>query len=213
MSVRDGRLAPFCYQSLASVRTIHAHFNGQQRNTALGIYQALTYQANEARTRDDFEASRREIAELAGVSDRTLDKYADDFENLGLLVVTRSRTGDLNLPNRWTLIEPQGGEMASPLANSDQEGSRSDFATGGEMASPNSKKAKKEETPTPPRGQRRTDLAAYRHDCEAFGAEHFSDLGADATTAVDQAVRAGNATLDDVTAFIDKWWRNGGSKG
>jgi hypothetical protein len=112
--VTDGRLPPFCWQSLAAHAAIRSRFEGEERATAIAIYTTLTYVANEQRRREGIEASRTDIATLAGRSVRTVDRYAEIFEDLGIVRVARRRDGGLNLPNLWTLIEPGGGEMAAP---------------------------------------------------------------------------------------------------
>lgn len=126
--MKDGRLHPFCYQSLGAVELIRGRFSGGELTSALGIYQTLTWVANEERRRDRIEKSRSEMAELAGVSDRTLDKYVDEFEALGLVEVERRQAGRAHLPNLWTLVDPEGGEIISPPLQP--------FREGGEMASP-----------------------------------------------------------------------------
>ena len=59
--------------------------------TALAIYSALAEIANEARS-DDFTATRQRVADYAGVTDRTLDRYARELERLGLRLAERSRS-------------------------------------------------------------------------------------------------------------------------
>lgn len=65
MSARDSRRAPFCWQSIAALSAIRGRFEGEERTSALAIYETITEVAN--RLRDSghdrgFEASRREIA-------------------------------------------------------------------------------------------------------------------------------------------------------
>jgi len=135
--VKDARRAPFCYQTLAAVNAIRARFpisrehpTNRERTVAQAIYLALTFEANEQRRRDGFRASRKRIAELAGTSDRTLDRYVAIFEELGLLEVERQRErdGGMHLPNLWTLIEQTGSEAPSLPAKEPRHG--------GERASP-----------------------------------------------------------------------------
>lgn len=111
--MKDGRLAPFCYQSLDATAVIRERFTGQERAIALAIYSSLTWAANEERKRDDFELPRAELADLAGVSQRTLDRYVKELEEVGL--VRRSGGKKTGRPNAWTLLEPgqEGGVSES----------------------------------------------------------------------------------------------------
>lgn len=165
MSIRDHRLAPFCYQTIAARAAIRTHFGHvepaepargcdrrlgcvagcrfAERSTASAVYDALTEIANELRGRDaGFSAPRRRVADYAGVTTRTLDKYAREFEVIGVLRVDRRRVGGLNLPNVWHLVEPDGGETSG--------GSASDFSTPGETSDTTLAKPA-----TPPSGNQR----------------------------------------------------------
>lgn len=111
--MRDQRLAPFCYQTLAATAAIRERFDGKERTTALALYQAMTELANEARARE-FEVSRAELAEAAGVSVPTVDRYGKAFVEIGLLVIEKRSDGrGGNLPNVWFLVEGEGGGKAS----------------------------------------------------------------------------------------------------
>lgn len=113
--LRDRRLPPFAWVSRAAIAQLRACFDGRERSTALSIYTALAILSSEQRraTHDGIVATRREIADVAGVSDRTIDAYGDRLCAAGLLEL--ERRGEEGLPNLWTLVEPsQGGEAASP---------------------------------------------------------------------------------------------------
>lgn len=150
MTVRDGRRPPFAYQELVATAIIRLAFEGQKRMAALAIYQTMTEVANEARARvngdSPFEAERKRLADLAGCSPDTIDRYTTRFIELGLLDVERRRQGSLNLPNLYTLLTPEpppdgggrtpaatpgtaaptpGGEGGTPAG-----GGRTDAATG-----------------------------------------------------------------------------------
>lgn len=112
-AMRDIRKAPFCWQSVLATRMLRRRFEGKERTTALAIYQALTEVANEKREQS-FRASRAQIADYAGVSKPTLDRYAGLFTEMGLLTVARQKKGAENLPNLWTLVEPVD-EVAKPV--------------------------------------------------------------------------------------------------
>lgn len=107
--VRDGRRAPFCFQTHAALALIRENFTGAKRTTALAVYLSLTEAANRsggAAARDGFLASRPDIAEAVGISVDTLDRYAADLVKAGLLEVERRRFEGVNLPNRWVLVDP-----------------------------------------------------------------------------------------------------------
>lgn len=115
--MRDGRLPPFCYQTVAATRALRQRFTGKERTAALAVYQAMTELANirgGARARGGFEASRAEVAHFAGVGKRTVDRYAAIFEQIGLLEIERQsdRYGQCH-PNMWCLLEPGGGGAAN----------------------------------------------------------------------------------------------------
>lgn len=123
--MRDARRAPFCFQTATATTALRRRWQGKERTTAVAIYQAMTELANEARS-DSFSVARARLADYAGTSDRTIDKYAEAFVDMGLLTVERRRlsTGG-SLTNVWTLVEPsvpqsgdeassRGGEASSP---------------------------------------------------------------------------------------------------
>lgn len=106
--VVDERRPAFCYQTHEALDLIRKHFESNRRQTALAIYLVLTETANRLggeRARRGFSAARSEIAESAGVSVRTLDRYVGDFERFGLIAVERTKVGNVNLPNRWKLLD------------------------------------------------------------------------------------------------------------
>lgn len=133
-ALRDSRRAPFCWQDVRALDLIRDHFDGRERMAALAVYVAMTECANEQRS-DTFTAARARIADKAGTTDRTVDKYAEEFcaPELALLKVERRRTeASHSMTNVWTLLEPLeiGGEAASP------GGGESGAGEGGEAGSP-----------------------------------------------------------------------------
>ena len=148
--IGDRRTPPFCYQTIAAMRCLRAEFGGEERKTAIAIYQALTEIANEQHRdggRSGFKAARTRVAEYAGVSTRTLDRYIPRFEEAGLVEVERRQDGDVHLPNIWRLVEPEaagggdtmspgGGDTMSPPATPCPEGSRHGVARGEDTMSP-----------------------------------------------------------------------------
>lgn len=114
--MRDHRNG-FCYQELAALDVLFKSFDGKERATALALYQAMTYAANERRAeggRDGFQMTRLELASIAGSSDRTLDRYAREFEKLGILKVERTEGGKIGGPNTWILLTPMGEAKRTP---------------------------------------------------------------------------------------------------
>ncbi len=104
----DRRRPPFCFQTHDALDLIREHFTGGARSTALAIYLTMTEIANRkggAEARSGFRATRKQIASHAGVGVTTFDRYVRDFEALGLIEITRERVGEVNLPNRWALID------------------------------------------------------------------------------------------------------------
>jgi hypothetical protein len=117
-SATQDRRAPFCFQTIAALEVVREAFTGQHRPVALAIYTTLTEVANEvggAHARESFEAARKRIANLAGVSLQTLDKYVKRMEEFGLVEVERRQVGAVNLPNVWHLSDPPGSaDHATP---------------------------------------------------------------------------------------------------
>jgi hypothetical protein len=113
----DRRSSPFCYQTHDALDLIRETFHGSARSTALAIYLTFTEVANRnggASARGGFRATRKLIATHAGVGLSTLDRYVATFENVGLIEVTREKAGEVNLPNRWALVDVPS--VAAPLA-------------------------------------------------------------------------------------------------
>jgi hypothetical protein len=118
----NGKHPPYCRLDVAAVRAIHDHFpvarrEGKEnvtrsRKAALAIYAALTYWANEERRYRDFEASREQVAELAGVSLRELYRIVPELERIGVVKRHRSKAGGLHQTTRWTL--PRGSGATPP---------------------------------------------------------------------------------------------------
>jgi len=130
--IHDARRAPFCFQTHAALDVIRERFVGAKRTTAIAVYVAMTETANRnggSVARESFRASRKEIADRAGVSVDTLDRYAADLAEAGLIEVERERVGTVNLPNRWSLVEPPVRTGAPPSRTGAATPSRTDAAT------------------------------------------------------------------------------------
>lgn len=106
--MRDERRAPFVWQSVTALEALRGAYSGSQRSTAIGLYTVMTEVANEQRQREGtFSATRRDVAQRAGMSRDTLDRYVKGFEDARVLEVDRRPADDGgSLPNRWTLVEP-----------------------------------------------------------------------------------------------------------
>lgn len=124
--VSDGRRSPFCYQThdaLDAIRSFYSNpvhpYGYGKLSTALAVYVCLTESANRHggdAARNGFVASRKEIAELAGISVDGLDRYIATLVGVGLVEVTKEVVGKANLPNRWRLVDspPGRAESATP---------------------------------------------------------------------------------------------------
>lgn len=121
MSVADVRTPPFCYQTHAALAAIRAAVTGSTLAPVLGVYLALTERANSgggAAARNGFSCARKELAALAGVSVKTLDRHVATLEQAGVLVVEHgtSEAGS-PVPNRWILVDPPGVKIVPTLAS------------------------------------------------------------------------------------------------
>lgn len=122
-ALQDRRRPAFCFQTHEALDLIREHFEGARLTTALAVYLGLTEAANRsggAEARDGFRATRKEIAARVGLSVDTLDRYAREFEEIGLIEVERKTAGTVNLPNVWVLNDspapPSRTGAATPAA-------------------------------------------------------------------------------------------------
>jgi hypothetical protein len=217
----------FCYQTLEVMALIRERYTGERRRAAVAIYQAMTEVANEQRDaggRNGFEAPRRRIADYAGVTVRTLDAYAQDFERLGILTVERRRDGRLNLPNLWQLHETPGAATgtratdggsangcATPLAQPDTPPSRSQtHHPGAANSTPVQEGEEVQEPPRPPQGGRARDSDRFREQIAAWSPRAFPEAAQhpQLLQAVEQAIhQGGERTHDGVRGFLARHWR------
>jgi hypothetical protein len=105
MSLHDERRLPFFMVTKPATATLAQSFTGRRLPVARSIYFAIVELANDARS-ESFAKPRKAIAERAGVNVRVLDEYVPEIENCGLLRVDRVHVEGVNLPNRWTLLDP-----------------------------------------------------------------------------------------------------------
>lgn len=151
---REGRV-PFCYQTLPALNALRVHYSTSKLASALGVYLCLTEAANEAggqAARNGFSTGRKQIAEMAGVSVDTLDRYLSDFEKIGLIEVIRERAQHGgNLPNSYVLLDvPSRAGAPIPGRADAATPSRSDAAQDLEEGKP-SEEGRAIALPRPPR--------------------------------------------------------------
>lgn len=108
---RDGRIPPFSYVTHTALAALHAEFEGQERASAMAMYLALAALSSEERAKGnhgEFEATRADLGDVAGVTPKTIERHTPRFERAGLLAVEH-RPGRASI---WLLIEP--GQVATP---------------------------------------------------------------------------------------------------
>jgi hypothetical protein len=115
--VKDRSRPPFAFQELSATRAIREAYSGQKRMAALAIYQSMTEIANEHRARvgghdEPFEAARREIADHAGCSPDTVDRYTRRSRISGSSTSSAGRNAASGCPRWYTLLTP--GETGTP---------------------------------------------------------------------------------------------------
>lgn len=107
--MKDRRKA-FCFQTTEAMDLIRGRYTGADRKSAIALYQSMTDLANRRRReggRDGFTASRKELAEFAGMGVASVKRFREEFEQMGLLqVVRQTRDDGLHLPNVWVLDDP-----------------------------------------------------------------------------------------------------------
>jgi hypothetical protein len=113
--MKDRRLPQFVWQGQAAMARVRHCFDGKERQTAVAIYQAMTTLANDQRSLDSFTASRKQIAELSGASIRTVDRYAEAFERVGLLEIERIVDAAGRHPSSYTLLDPGAATTPPPV--------------------------------------------------------------------------------------------------
>jgi hypothetical protein len=105
-AITDKRNLPFFMITKPACAVLGTAFAGRRLPVARSIYFAIARLANDAGTRESVVTPRKAIATEAGVNVRVVDEYTPALEACGLLRVERVMTGGVNLPNRWTLVDP-----------------------------------------------------------------------------------------------------------
>lgn len=114
ITLADSRELPIVWADPRAVALLPTRFEKRKLPLARSIYYALCELACERR--GAFEASRKEVAERAGVTKKALDDYTPGLEDLGLLRIDRRRGDDdaRNLPNLWLVTHPGDGHRDDP---------------------------------------------------------------------------------------------------
>lgn len=107
----DPRSMPVSVVRHEDVERIAEMFDGRRLPVARSVYFAIVQLVAEAGDVHG-EATRKDLAALAGVSVRTLDENVAALEEAGLLHRIKRREDGLNLPNRWGLGPSPGGSAA-----------------------------------------------------------------------------------------------------
>ena len=89
---------------------IAEHFPAGRRAYALATYTALLKLKNERRREETFEASNKEVAALAGISEDTLERLLPGLAALGLASREKGTRGH---PNRWQVPALSGSSTRS----------------------------------------------------------------------------------------------------
>jgi hypothetical protein len=104
MNGRDKRGGWFKVEH-AALQLIEDSVAPRQRPYVLAAYTMLLRLANENRRSSVFEASNRQIAEMAGMSKDTFERVMPELVALGLVVREKGTRGDAN---RWTVAAESG---------------------------------------------------------------------------------------------------------
>jgi hypothetical protein len=131
MAVKDGRLPPFLWianDAMDELRRVPP----RDRLGAMGVYACLAYMASTYRDggHDGFSATRRELATVAGIGVRTVDRYVAILEKVALLQVERGH----GAANIWMLSNmPTSPERGVSKNGTTQTGEGSKNDTGGSV--------------------------------------------------------------------------------
>jgi hypothetical protein len=118
MSVRDDRLPPFAWLALDALTTIRDKAPSAQVASTRNVYVALAEAASRALDGQQarFKTTRAELAHLAGVSTKTVDRCCAILAEIGLLSVDARVDDDgRTLPSVYRLS--RGDIMSPPLVS------------------------------------------------------------------------------------------------
>ena len=95
---------PFCWQEKAVLRLIREHLDESSLlNSALAMYLVMSEIASNQQE-EKFSVSLAVIAEMTGVSRRTVIRIMKEFENLEIINIKRRKAGNKNLTSIYTLV-------------------------------------------------------------------------------------------------------------
>jgi hypothetical protein len=109
--VRVFRKQPFCWQEKTILRLIRQHCDeGSRTCMTLSVYMALSEVASNQGEEGKATISRSTIAQMAGISVRSVSTVLKDLESIGVITVKRRREGNVNLSSSYYLT--QGAALA-----------------------------------------------------------------------------------------------------
>lgn len=117
MSVRDDRLPPFAWVALDALDKIRAEVPGAHAASVRNVYTALAEAASRELdpSQAQFKTTRAQLAHLAGVSVKTVDRACATLAEIGLLVVEARQDGaGRTLPSIYRLRRAGEGDTVSP---------------------------------------------------------------------------------------------------
>jgi len=112
----DGRRAPFAWFDLSAMQRIREQCPPAQTASVRNVYAALVESASRAYDpkHDGFKTTRAELAHLAAVSTKTVDRACAELVTLGLLdVQPQADEAGRSLPSVYAL-KSDGGDTESP---------------------------------------------------------------------------------------------------
>lgn len=216
MNVRDRRLPPFAWISLAALKHLREALPDQRaqgaRNALLALAEAASLR-HDPRHRDGD--TLRDLSALTHMSERRLRDHLGELEAIGLVRIDRPTDhAGRDLPARYVLTDPSGSDESSDRADELDDKSSRD-PSGPTRAREAAKKERTQKPPRPPRGAnpagapggRGRDVDAWRRDVDAWITAELPELElSSARAAVEQALLAGAASRDAVLEFLREWW-------
>jgi hypothetical protein len=96
--MNKSKCTPFCWQDKRALRIIREQ--SEDYGTALAVYVALSVVASDLQ-RDQFETTHSWLAQIAGLSERTIRRRLEDLKRIGLVTIS---TPKLKAPSTYTLL-------------------------------------------------------------------------------------------------------------
>lgn len=190
--IEDRRWPRPVWIDIGALGRVSEHFSGRRLQAARTIYLSLAELVAES-TDGVKEATRREVADRAGVTTKTLDEYVAELEEARVIGVKRRSDGEGgNLPNLWWLVGPdRDGPPGSNL------GTQTDLAEADDAVQSSSSPASGEEKKTTLAKQKGGGALAW-DDLVVEASERSSDVAIVPTEMQRDAVahRARKAKVD-----------------